>query len=249
MMRFVMPMLLAAIGQLAVSGHAFAQGVLTQWNFNGPNATSVPGGTGSPTPVVGVGTAALVGGTTATFASGNASGGSTDPVTDATDFGWNTTNYAAASAENKQRGAQFNVNTAGFESLVITFDTRHSNTSSRFVQLQYSTDGTTFVDAPSGQFSATVGDTWFNNRSVDLSAITGVNDNPNFAFRIVTAFDPAGSSYVASTNTSTYGITGTLRYDMVTVTATPVPEPASILGLTGLAMGGVGLLRRRLRRS
>jgi len=41
-----------------------AQTTLTQWNFNGSSGTTVPGGTESPTPSVGAGTAALIGGVT-----------------------------------------------------------------------------------------------------------------------------------------------------------------------------------------
>lgn len=73
--------------------HASAQTTVAQWNFNStpPDANT---GTGVTTPSTGSGTASLVGGTTATFASGDAGTGSTDPAT-GDDSGWNVTAFPA----------------------------------------------------------------------------------------------------------------------------------------------------------
>ncbi|MCS7034705.1 MAG: PEP-CTERM sorting domain-containing protein, partial [Phycisphaerae bacterium] len=118
--------------------------VITQWDFNGSSATTVPGGATSPTPSIGSGTASLIGGTTASFASGIANGGSSDPVTTSPpNFGWNTTTYPAQGTNEGTAGVRFNVSTVGVSGpgLFAYFDLRHSNTSSRFVRLDYSTDG------------------------------------------------------------------------------------------------------------
>jgi hypothetical protein len=95
-------------------------------------------------------------------------------------------------------------------------------------------------------FEATAGDTWFNNRSVDLSSITAANNNANFGFRIVAAFAPLTSTYLPSNPNGSYNTTGTWRFDMVTVSATAVPEPTSmaLLGVVGLG----GLVARRFRK-
>lgn len=202
--------------------------IITQWNFN----STVPDGlttTGSTTPNVGAGTASLVGGTTATFASG---GGSTDPGVD--DTGWNTTNYATQSTGNKSRGVQFAVSTRGYKDISISWDQRHSNTSSRFVQFQYSLDGgNTFTDHT--LFTHVGGGTWFNNQSIDLTTIAGANFNAQFVFRLVAAFDPAAGMYAASlpesaaTLYSDYAASGTWRFDMVTVRGIQtVPEPGTL---------------------
>src|SRR5690606_35792879 len=89
----------------------------------------------------------FVGGTTPTtpetdFPSGEASGGSSDPVmtTPNTDFAWGSTNYAALGAENKQRGVQFNVSTANYAGITLTFDQRLSNTANNTYVVQYTTN-------------------------------------------------------------------------------------------------------------
>lgn len=242
-MRVIATGIVAAL--TALSSADFNPGTLTQWDFNGSSTATVPGGTASPTPSIGAGTASLFGGVSATFASGTANGGSTDPVdTTPSNYAWNTTGYAPQGTENGGRGVQFNVSTEGWDKIVVSWDQRHSNTSSRFVQFLYTTDGLNFTNAGldnGGLFEGTAGDTWFNGRTVDLTSIAGVANNANFAFRVVAAFGPAGG-YVASNSSSNYAGTGTWRFDMVTVSGNLVPAPGA-LALLGLA----GLVARRRR--
>jgi hypothetical protein len=192
---------------------------ITQWNFNGDSATTVPGGTASPTPSSGTGVASLVG-TTASFASGIASGGSSDPVTTSPpNYAWNTTTYPAQGTGDKTRGAQFLVSTVGFNSIMFSYDLRHSNTSSRYEQVQYTLDGSTWTDAV--QFDGPMGDTWFNGRMVDLSGVAGASNNALFGLRVVATFGPSGA-YEPSNATSTYGPAGTWRFDMVTISGNSI---------------------------
>lgn len=134
--------------------------IITQWNFNSTTADANTA-TGVTTPSTGVGSAALVGGTTGSFASGDANSGSTDPAV-GDDSGWGTTTYAAQNTASGTRGVEFAVSTVGYNNIVFTWDQRHSNTSSRYVDASYSTDGeTTWMSG--GTYQGTAGDTWFNN--------------------------------------------------------------------------------------
>ncbi|MBC7939639.1 MAG: PEP-CTERM sorting domain-containing protein [Chitinophagaceae bacterium] len=230
--------LVASLTLIAASSQAQ---IITQWNFNSPTPDASTG-TGSVLPSIGVGTAALTGGTTATFASGDANGGSTDPAV-GDDSGWNLTNFPAANAANKTAGASFFVSTQGFSNIVISYDLRHSNTSSRFEQVQYSINGgVSWVDA--FPFDGNAGDTWFNGRTVNLSGVAAVNNNSAFAFRVVAAFIPGNVVYQGSALGSMYSSAGTWRVDMATVTAVPEPGIYAML-LAGLA--AVAFIARRRR--
>lgn len=206
-------------------GFAFAQAqtTLAQWNFNGTAPEVVPGGTSAPQTIIGTGIASLVGGTTATFASGTASGGSSDPVvTTPENYGWNITNWATSSTENKQRGVQFQVSTTNYTGITFKFDQRLSNTAANTWVVQYSTNGTSWTDAQTFTFEPAAtgtGDVWYNTRSVDMTGITAINNQATVFFRIVAAYDPTTNDYRASRSTSSYATTSTSRFDMVTIVA------------------------------
>ncbi len=205
-----------------------SQTVITRWNFNGPAADQIPGGAENPSTEIGTGIATLPGETTATFASGVASGGSSNPVTTSPpNFGWNTTTYPSQGANPKTAGAQFRVSTSGYDNIQFVFDQRLSNTAANTWVVQFTADITapspvwvdaqTFTTEP--QATGT-GDVWYNQRTVNLSGVTVLNNNPNAAFRIVSAFDPTTGEYRAARSTSRYSTTGTSRLDMVAVLGT-----------------------------
>lgn len=230
---------LLALAAMAASSQA---AIITLWDFNS-QPSDANTGTGTLSPKVGAGTAALLGGATSTFASGNSGTGSTDPEV-ADDAAWNLSTWAAQGTGSGTRGARFDVSTVGQKNIVVQWDNRHSNTVSKFIKFEYTTDGTNFSSVGllnGGVFEATSGDTWFNDRTVDLSAIAGVNNNANFGFRVTTIFAPSTSAYVSSSGAA-YGTTGTLRFDMVEVAGSPVPEPASI---AAIGLGLAAISRRR----
>ena len=212
--------------------NSWSQTIITQWNFNGTSDTTVPGGAISPTASIGSGTAELVGGTTAVFAAGYTAStglGSTDPIkTSPPNYAWALTNFPTTGTESKKRGAQFNVSTVGYRGIVFTYDHRHSESSSNTYMVQYTADRTAvspiWNDAqlftfPPGIKGTTGGDTWRNLRTVDVSSVASLNNNPNIAFRVVSAFDPSKGDYNSSSQFPiVYLPTGTARLDMVTIT-------------------------------
>lgn len=223
-----------AIAAIALPAQAVT---VTQWNFNSKTLT----------PSTGTGSLSLIGGITmdAAYGNGDANGGSSDPKS-GSDFGLQTLNYSAPGKTNKSSGIALNISTKGFTDLVFSYDLRHSNTSSRYEQVQYSLDGTTFIDIAT--FDGNKGDTWFNKRSVNLSAIAGAANNDKFALRVVSAFAPGGNQYLASNSGSGYAATGTWRFDMVTLSGNvaAVPEPESYaLMLAGLGVTAFIARRRK----
>ena len=224
--------------------------IVTQWNFEGD---TIVASTGS-------GTASLTGGTTATFATGSGVGRA-----------WNTASYKAQGSGSGQAGVQFLASTAsngGFENIQVTFDQRASGTASRWAQVDYTLDGgTSWVTGFWNNAGALSPHDTYYNFTVDFSSVTGANNNAGFGFRIVsifsqqafdqnsalaafganTAYMRANAAAVYSPNESTatgdYGVSGTWRFDNVTINGSAIPAPGAV-ALLGLA-GVVGALRRR----
>jgi hypothetical protein len=72
----------------------------------------------------------------------------------------------------------------------------------------------------------------FEAKTNNLGGIGGVNDNPNFGFRIVAEFEStaitnANAQYVGAAGS--YAPGGTVRFDMITISGTliPLPGPAA----------------------
>ena len=213
--------------------------VIAQWNFNSltPDSSST---TGTLVPSVGTGTASIVGSLSTSFASGS----SADPAT-TDNTAWTTASYPAQTGANKSAGVQFNVNTVGQRNLVVWWSQRASSTASKYVRLQYSTNGSIFTDFA---LPATVGaGSTYESKTNTLAGLPGVDNNPNFAFRIVTewqstAIGSGTAGFVAANSSSSYGTSGTLRFDMVTISGQPFGIAPSILASPtnqAVVVGGV----------
>ena len=187
--------------------------IVAQWDFNSSPADANTR-TGTTIPSLGSGSAASVGPVSQLFFTGSPS----DPGF-RDNSGWSISSFPRQGTENKQEGIQFNVSTSGKRNIVIAWVQRVSPTASRYSRLQYSTNGADFSDFAS---PVVLGDAdTFEFQTINLVEIAGVNDNANFAYRIVTEFEAtaigtANNNYVTA-STSDYSTVGRLRFDMVTV--------------------------------
>lgn len=228
-MTFRMSIALTAALATSLGGIASAD-LIAQWDFNAQSLA----------PSLGMGVLSTTGGTSGgTFSQ---AAGSSDPLQPG--FGWQTSGYPAQGQASGTAGIEIVVNTLDYEDIVVHWDQRASNTASRWTQLLCSTDGgLTFGGLD--LFEATAGSAWFNNQTVDLSAIAGASHNASLVLRIVSVFAPGTSAYAAADASSTYG-GGTWRFDMITVegTSTAVPAPGA---MALLAMSGLAGARRRRR--
>jgi hypothetical protein len=213
---------------LIISQMIIAQTTISYWDFNfGNDATP---STGTTSPATGSGTISLIGGVTSpSFNAGEPS----DPNT-ADNSAWQTTTYPATNTANKTAGIQINASTVSYSGIKLEFWQRLSNTANNTWTVQYTLDRTagtpvwvdfqvfTFTPAPTG-----TGDTW-HFRSLDFTAVTGLNNNANAGFRVVSTFDPNTNNYLAARSTSSYGTSSTVRFDLVKITNTPPALPHTI---------------------
>jgi hypothetical protein len=137
-----------------------------------------------------------------------------------------TTNYPAPDQSPGEAGIVVSVPTTGYQNIVVKFDVRWSNTASKFIALEYTTDGG--VNWTRARvLEARRGDRWHSDAAdnggygalveLDLSGDANVNNNAQFAFRVVAIFDPNTGQYTAAQSGSNYATRGTLRYDLIEI--------------------------------
>ena len=210
--------------------------VISQWTFNSTGVDNDPT-TGTLSPETGAGTITTVGGVSNSgFAQGSAS--DTSPsATGNNNSSFETQGYPPFDQNNKSAGIEIAVSTSGYQDIGLSFEHNQFSGASASFRIQYSTDGVNFTDA-TGYTGSSAGA--FALRSDDFSAIPGLDNNPLAKFRIVAEFQGQmysglGGSYMPNARN---------RFDLVTVSGTPVPEPAMIgATMTLLAFG----MRRRRR--
>jgi len=165
-------MILIGLG-LLMGSMVFGQVTITHWNFNSgntgtalsqwPSPISASSGTGTLTHDLGP-TDAFAG-STLNAVGADASGSSFCPVDMA----------------NNDKSFILNVSTVGYVDIIVTYATRGTASGFSTHTIDYSTDGTNFTN-----FSTLTGRnvTTFSIQSVDLSAISEVENNANFKLRI-----------------------------------------------------------------
>ncbi len=236
-----------------LAGKASLGDVITEWNFE----NYAIGVENNPGPSTGSGVATPLGMTnnfTVPPSSTNCdilnNAGSTTPTQAWRIRGGGTGsgNGWAAAAPQYSQGAQFDVSTVGYKDIVVTYDWFATTQGVKHQQVQYTTDGSNWTNigpihvAPSPE-------AWTVGISIDLSSITGVNNNANFGIRIVSTYAPDGPNagqYVNLAGNVINSTSGNWRLDSIQVAGTQivVPEPGSALLLTG-ALGLLAFARRR----
>ncbi len=218
----------------------FAQNQLVFWDFNESNPLDP---TAMLTPEGGVfASSASITINGATIAYNNSGTGFRGSPLDPNNSGhpnspnWalQTTNYPDQGTANRSAGIVVSVPTTGYKDIVVKFDVRWSNTASKYIRFQYTTDGTTWNDGV--LLEGRRGDRWHGDTNanggygglvvVDFTGDPSVENNPNFAFRVVTEFDPNTGQYTAanfpSNPNANYTPQGTLRYDLIEVLGTEI---------------------------
>lgn len=209
--------LLSLAASLFLVCTAVEAGVIVKWDFNGQNTS----------PSIGSGSISLVG-TTGNYETDPTKVDPNDPGGASLEIaGWPT--QTAPSGSN---GIKWSVSTVGHTGIKVKWDVRHSikngETAPNSEMFQYSIDGgTTWVDGPTW---TCYGDQWYLNRQVDLTGIIGVDNNPNFACRLMGVWQPGQGKYMPCQG-SVYGNTRKWRLDLITVHDDPPPAMTNTIAL------------------
>jgi len=190
---------------VALGSVAFAQTTLTQWTFDDVTPAT------AMIPTTGSGTFSTIGGVVDNLTSGLMPAGNPS-----TGKAYSVKTFPVAATGSGTAGFQFNVSTAGItDQINVSFDPRGSGTSSRWQQYQYTTDGSTW--AILGNNAGALTNSFTSTPMVTLTFPESCSNNANFAFRIVSIFDPTGTDYVSVTGgTTAYSVAGAWRIDNVT---------------------------------
>ena len=217
--------LFAIISLLLIATNAWSQSTIALWNYDGITGTPA-----TPLANVGTGTSLKIGSFVVTSAATGM-----DPVLNDGCGSQNGVNpgawafTATPGATNESSGVQYNASTVGHSNIVFTWDQRSSNTAVNTVRLQYTLDGTTWTnftmtvnnttfclgELNDGRFqNSTAGDS-YRRISVNLSSITGANNNANFGVRILAAHYQASGAFRTTAVPATVATGGTMRFDNV----------------------------------
>jgi 2',3'-cyclic-nucleotide 2'-phosphodiesterase (5'-nucleotidase family) len=221
--------LFTIISLLLIATNAWSQSTIALWNYDGITGTPA-----TPTANVGSGTSLKIG----SFVVASAATGMDPFINDGcgTQNGVNPGAWAITAnpgLTNESSGVQFSASTVGYSNIVFTWDQRSSSTAVNTVRLQYTLDGTTWTnftmtvnnttfclgELNDGRFQNSTADASYRRISVNLSSITGANNNANFGVRILAAhYQTSGAFRATVVQTNTASNTGSMRFDNVSFT-------------------------------
>lgn len=230
MMKISASLLIATVGLAP----AFALAApIVRWDFNTDDGD---GTTGTTLPSLGSGALSLVGGTLDGFTFGTGSG---DPAPSPLNSAWTVRNLPPQGTLSGTAGLQGATSTVGMGDLTVSWVAKNQPSANKWFSLQYRTiSGESFTEAAAFGIPASNAWTPYSFAIADPAAA----NNPDFAFRIVATFAPGTTAYAATE--AGYNRDFGTDYDLLTVSGTPVPEPASF---AALAFGALALARRKRR--
>lgn len=178
------------------------------------------------------------------------------------DNGTNVGNGWSTQAPQYTQGAQFNVDTTGYQNIVLQFDWFCTAQGARNLQVRYTTDGSTWNNVPTSSANPTGGfyysavtnsgntDAYYPAITIHFENVSGVSNNPKFGVQLVSAYDPTYTGTGAPTytagkfNATTWqpvelnNTSGNWRFDMIQVLGTTLTVskaltfPTNTIGLT-----------------
>lgn len=210
-----------------LNGEVTGSSIIAAWDFEGSTLSNP----NSPTPSIGNGSAAFAG---ATYGAAGGVDPSSNPcVWSNSGSAWAFSNVPPASSE-----FSFFTSTVNFSNIVLTYDMRFSNASTRSVQVQYTTNGGStwtnfplsalnihrFCDTRAGidgtkiDVSNPVGDAAGDARvrvSLNFSAIAAVNNIAGFGVRFLPATFQATGAFRQANTPASVATGGTWRFDNI----------------------------------
>jgi len=169
-----------------------AQTTVSGWNFNSSTTTAS----------LGSGTLSFVGGT-----------GSPTYVNNSGSQALAFANFPNATVGSGTAGIKFALSTVGYAGISISFDTSGHNQSSKWQQYEYTTDGSTWTVLSNNSGGLTAS---FCNKVLNFPS--SCDNNPNFAFRVVSIFNPSGGTQYEQVQGGGYnGSNGKWYFDNVDI--------------------------------
>lgn len=193
--------------------------VITQWDFDNTDYTL------AVNPTTGNGSFGIIGGVTENLTSnampvGNPSTGKA----------YSITSFPAQGLDSGTAGYQFSVSSIGYENLTLSFDPRSSNTGSKWMQYEMSTDGTTWTVL--GNNNGVVANDFLNPVSLNLP--TTADNQATLTFKIVSIFEPNTQAYTPLG--TSYGTGGAWRIDNLTVNGEVIKTSTKENNIQGLSV-------------
>lgn len=209
--------------------------IIAAWDFEDSNLTKDKG--------YATATITNIGGTTADWSktgiveSTTGTNESTAYPNDEAGKGFQTKNYPLQGDDEKTAGIKIALSTVGYQNVKFEFDIKHSEQSSNTNVIQYTTDGSTWVDCNSYTILPAGSELWYY-RTYDFSSIPAADNNVNFAIRVVSKFKSGGNYYGTKDNTTGQYLGGSdggkYRFDNIVFSADTITPTLTITNPSGV---------------